>query len=79
MAESEGPDKGDKRGAYKWRDAWPGNELALRHGANSERKVQPVADQLGTRLVEVRPDLADESYGPAVKAWARAERRVWSC
>jgi hypothetical protein len=67
---------GEARG-YKWRDAWPGNTLALVHGASSEGIIQPLADDLAAALLERRPDLA--AYPEAVSAWAFSETRaaVW--
>jgi hypothetical protein len=67
---------GEARG-YKWRDAWPGNPLALKHGAYSEGIIQPLADDLAAALLERRPDLA--AYPEAVSAWAFSETRaaVW--
>lgn len=38
---------------YKWRDAWPGNDLAVTHGAFSPRIYGPEADAEFERLVTV--------------------------
>jgi hypothetical protein len=54
----------------------PGETLAQKHGAFSERVVDPVAKELvGVVLAQVAY-LSDPSYEPAVWAWARAEARV---
>ena len=47
--------------------------MAVKHGAMSERKVDPVAATLAAELLEDRPDL--ERFPEAVAAWARAESR----
>jgi hypothetical protein len=38
---------------YKWRDAWPGNDLATKHGANSLRVADPLAQDLLAELHDV--------------------------
>jgi hypothetical protein len=72
-----GSSVGEEARGYKWRDAWPGNTLALKHGAYSEGFMQPLADDLSQDLLERRPDLA--TYPEAVSAWAYAETRaaIW--
>ena len=49
------------------------NLAHLTHGVWSDRKVNPLARELATGLVEERSDLAE--HGAAVWAWARAEAR----
>lgn len=61
---------------YRWADATPGNDLALKHGAYSERRVEPIAVELAAGITTVRPDLAEPRFVFAVRAWARAEARV---
>lgn len=68
---------------YSWPPFEPGNEVALRHGAYSPRKVEPLANELVERVVaqaqaaeSPTPWLRDVTYAPAVWAWARAEARV---
>jgi hypothetical protein len=61
------------RRGYSWPPFEPGNEMALRHGALSERKVDPIAAQLAAELVRDRPDL--QRFPEAVAAWSRAEAR----
>ena len=58
---------------YSWRTAWPGNELAKKSGAFSERSVAPLAAELAAGLLADRPDLA--VYPDVVVAWSRAEAR----
>ena len=53
-----------------------GNTLAQKHGAFSDRVVDPVAQELASLVIGLVPYLADASYEPAVWAWARAEARV---
>jgi hypothetical protein len=53
-----------------------GNQVAVTHGAESERSVAPLAQRIETALLEDAdtPDyLRAPSYLPAVRAWARAE------
>lgn len=61
---------------YSWKQAEGGNTIAQKHGAFSDRVVDPVARELvGVVLTQVSY-LGDPSYEPAVWAWARAEARV---
>ena len=56
----------------------PGHTLSLKHGVNSPRMVEPIAEELVGRLL-ADPDVAylrAPSYQPALQAWARAEARV---
>jgi hypothetical protein len=69
---------GDARG-YRWEDATPGNELALQHGANSERRVGPLAEQIAAALLadpNTPQYLREPSYSATVAAWSRAEAVV---
>jgi hypothetical protein len=61
-----------KRG-YTWPSFTAKNEMSLKHGAMSERRVDPIAEALVTELLERRPDLA--RYPEALAAWSRAESR----
>jgi hypothetical protein len=65
---------------YKWRDAWPDNELATKHGARSPRHVDPLSAALVEQLMSEQSTPAylrdDPSYTPAIWAWARAEAKV---
>lgn len=58
--------------------AQPGNTIALRHGAYSPRRVDPLAAEIAERLLadESAPWLAQVSNRLAVWALARAEARV---
>lgn len=53
-AESKGPARG-----YKWADATPGNTLAVRHGAGSDRLVSERATAILGELRESYPWLVD--------------------
>ena len=68
-----GPGHGGPARRYSWEPFRVGNEVRLRHGARSERRVDPVAAELVEALLADRPDLA--TYPEAVWAWARAEGR----
>jgi hypothetical protein len=71
VSESQGPARG-----YSWPPALPENTLALKHGARSDRFVEPLAAAFRDALLADRPDLA--AYPEEVAAWstweARAER-----
>lgn len=58
---------------YSWAPFEPGNEVSVRHGVWSKRKVDPVAEELSSGLLVDRPDLA--GHPETVFAWARAEAR----
>ena len=45
--------------------------VSTRHGALSERKIDPIAATLAAELLADRPDL--QRYPEAVAAWARAD------
>lgn len=53
----------------------PGNTVGLRHGANSERVLAPVIEELARQAVEAVSWLARPEFQPAVRSWARAEAR----
>ena len=74
--EAKGAGRGGPARDYSWEPFELGNEAAVRHGAWSERRVAPLADQARTRLLDVAPWLASPAFAPAVEAWARAEARV---
>lgn len=74
MAEGAGPARG-----YSWPAFEPGHTKALRHGARSERKVAPLAEEieLAARNDPSWPSYLDSAeYAAAVSAWARAEAVV---
>jgi hypothetical protein len=74
---SQGPGHGGPaRGTGRRPPFPPGHELSIRHGAFSERKIAPLAADLIQVAIETVPYLGEESYLPAVQAWARAEARV---
>lgn len=53
----------------------PGNTMAVTHGAESPRRVEPLAAEMIAEATEAAPFLSEPSFGPALKAWARAEAR----
>jgi hypothetical protein len=73
---SEGESVAKKARGYSWQQATKENTIAQKHGAWSDRIVDPVARDLVGVVGEHVPYLADPSYEPAVWAWARAEARV---
>jgi hypothetical protein len=64
---------GGPRG-YTWPPFTEGHTLSLRHGARSDRFVEPLAQAFLDALLADRPDLA--AYPEAVAAWATSEARV---
>jgi hypothetical protein len=54
----------------------PGNLEALKHGAYSPRKIDPLARELVASVLSQVAYLSDPSYAPALWAWGRAEARV---
>lgn len=69
-----------------WSPAFPGqrppfapaNEVALQHGAWSPRRVDPLAEEIRSRVL-ADPSTAyllEPRWAPAVHAWARAEAQV---
>jgi hypothetical protein len=57
----------------------PGHEVSVTHGANSERRLGPLAEAFVAALMadEATPDyLREPSYRWAVQAWGRAEAIV---
>ena len=60
---------------YKWADATPGNLIALKHGANSDRIIAERAEQVHTELLAVCPWLAEDQFIPAVNRYLQADGR----
>lgn len=55
---------------------WPGNEIALVHGARSERRVGPLAEQITAAILSdpgTPPYLQDPSYGLTLQSLGRCE------
>lgn len=70
MADSPRPARG-----YAWKQFEKHNEVSIRSGAHSRRRVDPLATELVAGLLEDRPDLA--GFPETVWAWGRAEARCW--
>lgn len=77
MSDVERAGAGDRRG-YSWPPFEPGNDAALRHGAKSPRKVDPVADALVEYVTSIDglEHLREPRFAASVAAWARAEAVV---
>lgn len=60
------------------REQWfePGNEVSLRHGGYSPRKVDPIARELAEDARSHTPHLAAPQWAAALWAWARAEAQT---
>lgn len=76
------PGKAPARG-YSWPPFEKGNTAALRHGAYSPRRVDPLAEEMVTAaLVQAETEgsttgyLLEPSFRQSLWAWARAEARV---
>ncbi len=73
---------GPARG-YRWAPFEKGNEVTLKHGAWSPRKIAPLAAELIDHVLIAAEHpgaqtawLADPSYRPALVAWSRCEARI---
>ncbi len=66
---------GEPARGYKWPQAWPGNDLALKHGAHSDSRIEPVAADITAHAIEAVPWLQAPEYAAALAAWSRAEAR----
>ncbi len=68
---------------YRWEPFEDGNTAAVTHGGLSPRLIEPRAADIADALVALASEptspvgyLADVSYGPAVRAWARCEASI---
>src|SRR5438105_1247983 len=66
---------GPKRG-YKWRDAWPGNDLATKHGAHSTAKVAPLAAIKRDENLARFPWLGESEFLPQAASLSIAEAKI---
>lgn len=55
--------------SYSWPPFEKGNELSVRHGVWSQRKVDPVAEELSSGLLVDRPDLELSNGRRCVPRW----------
>jgi hypothetical protein len=53
-----------------------GNTAAIKHGATSERRWRPVAEQLAAEIVEDAPWLNRPAFRHALAAWAACEAQL---
>ena len=60
---------------YSWKQFEPGNSVAVRHGAFSDRLVDPIAADLVERTAPTC-DWWRPCDTPSVHAWARVEARI---
>ena len=60
---------------YRWPDATPGNLIALKHGANSERIIAERAELVHQELLAVAPHLDHDQFLPAVNRYLQAASR----
>jgi hypothetical protein len=67
--------QGQEARGYKWADATPGNVLALKHGAYSERAIAERAQLVHASLLEVAPWCAEDRYLPSVNRYLQATAR----
>lgn len=61
---------------YVWAPFTEGNDVAMRHGAKSERQLRPLADAFLEHLAEVAAWSSLPAFRPTVEAWAWAEARA---
>lgn len=60
---------------YSWPAFEPGHTASLKHGADSPRTIQPVADELAVWLADVAPWTSGPAYAATASAWCWAEAR----
>ena len=76
---ADGTGKGPARG-YSWEPFKAGNTAAVRHGADSEAQVVPLAQQIVERFTGSGfcPEYLRTmpQFTPAVQAWAKLEARA---
>lgn len=61
---------------YKWKDAEPGNTLAVKSGVESERLIEARAANVRAALYEVCPWLDRDEYAMEVARYVRVETRA---
>jgi hypothetical protein len=61
---------------YVWPPFEPGNQAATTHGAGSERRWRPLAEQLVTEALTEAPWLTRPAFSRAVAAWSVAEAKA---
>jgi hypothetical protein len=61
---------------YTWPPFEPGNAAATTHGAHSERRWRPLAEQLVTEALAEAPWLTRPAFRLAVRAWSVAEAKA---
>lgn len=57
-------------------DFEPGNQAAEKHGATSERRWRPLADELAAEAVATAPWLTRPAFRRAVEAWSVVEAKA---
>ena len=55
---------------YSWPPFEPGNGAAVRHGATSARRVQPLGDELARQCREVAPWVGVPAFAATVADWS---------
>jgi len=61
--------------AAKWPDFDADNEVALTHGAHSERRWRPLAEQLRAAILDDAPWLSRPAFAAALEAWSIVEAK----
>jgi hypothetical protein len=61
---------------YSWPTATPGNRIAEKHGAYSERRWRPEAERLRSTILGEAPWLTRPAFALAVAAWSVAEAKA---
>ncbi len=69
----DGTTRSGRTGNGSWPPFKPGNEKGLKHGANSPRRVAPIAARLRTELADAAPWTNVPTFASVVAAWAQAE------
>jgi hypothetical protein len=61
---------------YVWAPFEPENDAATKHGAHSERRWRPLAEQLAAEAIREAPWLTRPAFRLAVSAWSVAEAKA---
>lgn len=66
---------GEPARGYSWPPFTHGNDAAAKSGADSERRLAPIVEELRAWAAEALPWASGRSMAPTVEAWAWVEAR----
>lgn len=61
---------------YSWAPFQPGHTLSTKHGAQSQRHLRPLVNQLLEEVRRLAPWCSSPVFAPTVEAWAWAEAQA---